>query len=516
MRTVLPLGPEGRLSLVASGEATRLWMALEGASMPLSAEVSLSASGDGFDASAPAWAVVTGVAARGPRGDPVWGFANKVVDLLRLAWRRGRPGDEDEQRFLEDRQRLLAALAAPTEALIGTLQPERLRVCRRFAQGLRWPVYVALAADPSGRLGQLAAAMPGMLAFALTQGRRGDAQAQAAARAFREAVLRGEPLRRALPPLLEDWAAFGARRGQATLRMRHSRNRPETLFALSHSPAEDRARRIREQALLLRRARPGIAGTLLWLPPPIVFAPEDLPTGSRPLARWFKLMKGTVTCTAWLPGVRQDIQASEVRWLSRHATDIQEEVGTNVGADELLAYACDEGLVVPRDMTPETLAPRVARADMRRELLRNREPLADDVLEQLLEDLERRRRHGPVMEVTVPDDGLVEDQPLPAPIPAYRSPGLSVEPLYSTGQMRTEGIRMQHCVVSRIPLARTGRHLHFHVDLEERPLTLEVIRGRNGDWRLGECWGVRNSLTSERELNALRSWLKQQPPAPSP
>ena len=517
MKKALRLGPEGHLSQVASFEASRLSLVLEGASMPLAAEISLDASGDGFDAKAPSWAMVTGVAARGPRGDPVREFVNAVTERLRVVWNRRRPGDEDEQGLLADRRRVTDALTPTTAALLAELQPERLRLARRFAQGLRWPAYVALAADPSGRLAQLASVAPGIFAFALTHGRRGDTTAREAAREFRAEVLRGVSLRRALHPLLEDWAGFGARRGQATLRIRHVRNRPEALYALSHSPADERMRRVREQALLLRRAMPGVAGTLLWLPPPLSFAPEDLPTGGRAMARWFQLMKGTVTCTAWLPERRRDVQASVVRWMSRHAQANRSPHwnGPLVGADELLAYASEEGLVVPRDIAPATLAPRIERAHMRREFLEGGQ-FQGALLEQLLDDLERRQWMMPFENPAVPDDELFEDQPLPAPIPGFSSPGFKVEPLASTARLRAEGIQMQHCVVSRIPLARAGTRAHFHVEVEERPLTLEVLRGRNGRWTLGECRGIRNSLPTDGELQKIRAWLKQSRPEPSP
>jgi hypothetical protein len=284
---VLPLGPRGELRLCWSLEPHGFRCSLEGAGPPVTLSLDVRPGPPGFTATPRRW-TLTRPPGRAPRGDVVLGFRDGAHDALVQAFR-----DEQSPAYekrIEQEGLIRGLLQVGAAHALSLLDPALRALVRPFHRAMRWPVYEAVASDSSGRLGQLARAAPGVLSFALTHAADSDAQGLAAAEAFRQDVVRGVPLQRALAPLLEDWALFGARRRRRVRRGRFG-PRPDTFAALAALPGEARAGRVRAQQLLLRRALPQVGGGLLWLPPPLELVPEDIPRTPRAQVRWFKAMK---------------------------------------------------------------------------------------------------------------------------------------------------------------------------------------------------------------------------------
>ncbi|MEN9796836.1 MAG: PcfJ-like protein [Pseudomonadota bacterium] len=514
MNSTLRLGPNGSLELACRSSPGRLEVSLHGTS-PRAFTLDTRTAGDGFDGDVPCWSVVRGVPCNGPGADVVRGFVAHLSFALSRAWGLQRSRERADHRpSRADWKAAVEHLSRHLHAYAGQLSPSLHDAVRCFAPGIRWPLYVALSADPSGRLRQLAAATPGALVFALAHARGSDGAGRQAARTFREAVLQGTALKRALAPLLEDWAGFGARRGQATLR---DSDLPEAFYALSHAPPAERERRLREQALLLRRAHPCVGATLLWLPPPLAFAPEDLPSRALAQRRWFKALKTHIGGTAWLPDLPREVQASAVRWVSRHSARLYRPGSPEpvVTLDELLLLAGREG-PVPRDASIERVSFRAQRAHVLREFEAEFGP---EVAQAFILQWEQHRHDR----ASVPHGEVEDDTPLPAPLGRHEEPGFTVEPLATAGALWSEGVRLEHCVGAYAGSALAGTHLLFHVELEGQPLTLEVLRGVGGRWRLGQLRGLRNRPPTEAELRRVHGWwlgararLPRSPPTDAP
>lgn len=283
-----------------------------------------------------------------------------------------------------------------------------------------------------------------------------------AALAFADAVRAGRPLKRALQPLLEDWAVCGARPGG-----------PEELAALAASPPKERRRRMTEQRLLLRRAPAGLPPRLAWLPPPLALVPEDLPEGPA-LAWWFHVMKAPGALQAWDPSVPRPVQEAFCRWVSAH-----------------VAQLCPEDV--------EVLARRV--------LGRGRRLTRGCTLQSVSG---RRLPPGPFQrawerhpECQLP--GKEKDLQLPHLFEPEERPGLRLQPLRRASELVEEGQRMHHCVGSLVEAAAAGEAFFLHVETAEGPLTVSV-RGPAEAPALGRAHGPCNGPLSDTQRQLLLAW----------
>jgi hypothetical protein len=73
------------------------------------------------------------------------------------------------------------------------------------------------------------------------------------------------------------------------------------------------------QRLLIRRAASQVDPTLLWLPPPLAFAPEDVPLAARANERWFRVMKSSGVTLSLHPQGAAARQHALCAFASRHA-----------------------------------------------------------------------------------------------------------------------------------------------------------------------------------------------------
>ncbi|MSP17539.1 MAG: hypothetical protein EXR73_13190, partial [Myxococcales bacterium] len=193
--------------------------------------------------------------------------------------------------------------------------PAPREIALRFLPHLRFRVYQYLVRDPTGRLAQLAATAPGALIFALALVERGGRCARAGERMLGD-VVAGRRLRQLLDEAITSWADAASDR---IVRAEGESSRFNGVWQrlLDLSPPR-RASALAAQRLLVLRAGPQVPTTLLFLPPPVWFAPEDIPTAVRANARWYRVMKGS-----WVTlrdgDARDPARPAIVRFASRHA-----------------------------------------------------------------------------------------------------------------------------------------------------------------------------------------------------
>lgn len=488
-----PLGAHGELRLHFGFQPSAVTLSLEGVAAPLRLDFSVRPDGPGFSRTPRCW-TLSKLPGRGPRGDVLLSFQESAGELLRASFRDDR-SQEGNTRFLGHLQLVAAMLKASALHLQSQLDPRLAALARRFHQGLRFQVYAALAADSTGRLAQLAASAPGALAFALTHAQRSDEQGHAAALAFRDAVLRGVKLDRALGPLLEDWSTFGLRRTPPRRRGRHAA-RPDVFSAFANAPPQERSKRIDHQRLLLRRAVPAVGGTLLWLPPPLAFAPEDIPSTARAQLRWFKAVKRWSAFTTWRPDAPRELQARFVRWLSAHAVALAAHKATSpVG---LFDRARAEGVLLVRDQPLDAVLRRLAPPQPPPPgPPAGGEPVSWELRLAALAAAHPDR-------VTQDAHGAL-DLELPNPFQGIDDAVLKVTPLTTASALRAEGQQMSHCVASYLEQASEGRAFFFAAEAAGMRLTVQVD-GPDHNPELGPFFGRRNCAPSPEATELIQYW----------
>lgn len=208
---------------------------------------------------------------------------------------------------------LLAEVAAP---LLARCQPPLRSAAMRFAPAQRARLYGLFSRDERGWLRQSAAAAPGALLFALALVDSGDG-AEAGVKLLHD-LGQGRRLDAALGDALAAWqGAFP--RWAAGAGPFHEDQRRAFLAAQAWTPAE-RERALAATRLLLRRAGPWVEPRLLLLPPPLRFAPEDIPAAPAANACWYRVMK-LPRLTVAAPGARapEALLAAFATFASRHA-----------------------------------------------------------------------------------------------------------------------------------------------------------------------------------------------------
>ena len=160
---------------------------------------------------------------------------------------------------------------------------------RRFSDRLRPWVAGVLAADSTGKLGQLAEACPGSLIFAYALLSHERARTATAGYLLLRDAIVGCPVDELLVVALERWAdgaqhmVVGWRRaGYPGRGIWHG-------VAAANGPA--RKRLLRAQGRLICHAGAQVDEHSLWLPPPMAFSVEDIPTNPRDNASWFIVVK---------------------------------------------------------------------------------------------------------------------------------------------------------------------------------------------------------------------------------
>lgn len=351
----------------------------------------------------------------------------------------------------------------------------------RFPIHMRFPAYRRIVADRSGRIAQLATECPGALGFALALANRG---AVAAGDRLLAGVIAGRRINPLLDEAIEAWAV--GIREQGTEGPLQGARSPAWRRVVEAGPAESVRTRL-EQRLLIRRAGPAVPGAYLWLPPPIAYAPEEIPRATRANAAWFRVTKchSITLCADDEPdaALRRAISsfasahAPAIWSLRRRSLRIADEIA------ELRDYLDATETIPSRRTDPEGLlaASRLWHADM--------QAVVD-------EDDQNGALDFALLDKTFPDP----------PLSAWSSLGVEVWPVTHAQELVAEGQRMKHCVASRLREVLAGRSAIYHAEVNGRSLTIEVLR-RADSLVLGDMRGIANRVPSKMERKALSPWL---------
>lgn len=439
------------------------------------------------------WALWSGAPTRWScRGDAVFKVARFVEDGIR----RERAGDLKGEGVAELLRAPWAVAAEAAKLAAARCHAPSRQVAMRFLPHLRWFVYRSVLQDPTGRLAQLAESAPGVLIFAYALREQLGARGRLAAWRLLRGVKEGRRLDPLLDQALEVWSAHAQDAGVCPDRRGHHR----AWARVAGATGQERARIVAAQRLLIRRASRQVATTLLFLPPPLAFAPEDLPTGVRDSARWFKVMKGTVV-TLERPETQHQARAMDFcSFLSKNAVLLCRAISPPAQGPLRLArlvaiYANVRGLRLDRRRSPRAFI-QCFEEDRKR-----------GALERVLHQCMSRPPRASAAEHAgaLPSDLLfpLEHQP------RYELPcGGVIRALRTPAELYEEGERMQHCVADYVWDALEGRSSFWHASVDGRELTLELRPTLAGPV-IGQYQEQRRLRMSMRTVKKLGAWLRR-------
>lgn len=402
---------------------------------------------------------------------------------------------------------LFAVVRATTAAAVERCEPTAYRLAMRFLPHLRVRVYARLAGDATGRLAELAEACPGALVFALALAEVSESpRSVAAGERLLADVVAGRRLTHAIDDAVEAWLSsvpeyLVSRNGGRPLAVDDTAEL-DAAFGPDLSPAACEARRwaaaldpaashqVRAaKRLLVRRAGPQVPTKALWLPPPAVLVPEDIPTSVRANARWYRVM--VLHPVSWrpLPGVTPARQRAVSSFFSRNAGQLGRGSGRRL--DARISDLVDYGRATGRWPVRATDWVRYVGESARWHAQFHQPPggAAGDVV----------GRDG---------DALRPETALAAPLfdaSTLATAEVGLAPIATVGALLEEGAEMQHCVVSRAVEALAGRVLLFRGVVAGERVTVELVRTLFG-WDLGDVRRRRNALPSPRAMSLVRAW----------
>lgn len=401
----------------------------------------------------PTWVLAAGLPVEPGRRDV---FAYLGVTAEEVLRERGLDWDEREPilHALSIHLRVAACEAA------ARCNPAARHAALRFLPHLRFSLYARLVADRTGRLLQLCRSCPGAVILALAFAER---HSSAGERLFDDAIA-GRKLDDLLDAALEAWAREAPLPGDALWRR-----------VLDATPSERRALLLR-QRLLVRRASALVPTTLVWLPPPLDFAPEDVPTGAREVARWFRILKGTRFTLIDDPQGRRRALA---RYAAANAPAFWALRSGSFGPSRVLAdlasYVEATGRPLPRKLQVATLLEACASWRFERGL--------------------RKPRPG--------------DMPLPhRPEEALDSAGMVIRPIRTVEELVHEGRAMRHCAGTLAHLALEGHTRFFAARLGSLRVTIQLVLSSDGALGLGDVRGRLNTVPTLAELAPLSAWCE--------
>lgn len=409
-----------------------------------------------------------GCAALAPREDQQWmSLTNRL--------HRSEPA--------RDLQRLLRGLARHA---VRQCDGAARNLARPFWPASRWGVYAAIAADSTGRVGQLAGVCPGALLLALALRRHGGARGTQAWARFIAETVAGRRLDHVLTALVDAWFELGA---AGKLNEVHPAS---TWRRLRQARPWEAATLRREQVWLLKRAEVSVNPSPLLAPHPSRLFPELVPTGAAAQTAWL-----TATRAPALFALAQGYPAAAdalALWLSRNALPLAEHAAT---LGRPLAAIVEE-LAELVAGTERTVGPGAAVS----RLIDEAQRWSDEVVQ-----LNLRLRFHPLIG---PRSAVELQQPLPRCLPTCSDDDGKIEPISTVGALLREGLEMGHCVHGRVGDALAGWSYFFHAEVLGRRLTVEV-RGSEDRLCLGEVRGQANRSANDEELCVIRRWLQLGP-----
>jgi hypothetical protein len=353
-------------------------------------------------------------------------------------------------------------------------------VALRFQPHVRRWVYGRLIEDSTGRLVQLATTCPGALifAFALDQAGRGWSSdvADAGARLLADAIA-GRRLDRVLAHAVEAWAV-GVERAAGS-----ARPVDPVWDRMAWAFGPERERLLAQQRLLVRRAGPMVVIAHLFLPPPIAFAPEDIPRPVRDNARWFSVVKCSPVLLTAPTGEGRERLHGVSAFVSRNAASLARP-GRRRRARTVVARLVEYAAAT------------------------NRWPVRGTNANRYIEEIEVRRAQIAAAQAL----GALESRDLPEPPKGtWRDGRDEIVPITRGDALIREGGRMGHCVVAATERAVfRGWSAVYHATIDCQPMTIEIRRLPAG-WRIAEAKGFANREPTDAEWSVLRRWEAQLP-----
>ena len=424
-----------------------------------------------------------GVAGHWPlwNGLPVGGY-NRHDPLLRLTfWVRSHMPVYGRDCKLAMRE--VYALCRDTAIhAAGRCEPKLRRSALRFGGHARWFVYRAMRRDPTGRVAQLFDDLPGIASMAVALRENGRA---AACDALLSAVVAGLPRRQVLDVALDAW-------------WDHARDplvEPELdrpWRRLREASPAQRAQILAHQRWLVRRAPACAPTTLVWLPPPVSFRHDDLPTPVRQRRLWFRMTKSARTLLGPDPDVAPEHQRALSAFVSRNAVLLAgaaRQRSTTPGAFvRHLAEHCQL-----RQQWPEDGASAAKFLDLFDAYRNTIEAL------QVCQRLRSQRGSSQV--------GLHTRLPTPQWVRSANIPGVQVEPITTVRQLIEQGRRLQNCLAVMGNKALDEAAYLFTVQVGEQALALEIDPQRPDT--IVQLKRKRNNPATSTERRLVRRWLHE-------
>jgi hypothetical protein len=360
----------------------------------------------------------------------------------------------------------------------------------RFPAHMRMWLCRQLAADTSGRLAQLAQACPGALIFAYALAKLGHRAGVGAAGAK---LLRDAIAGRGLGEILDDAVAAWA---TGAVRLAQNQRAPGERHLIWQRvvDAKGSARRalLRAQRLLIRRAGAGVPSRTLWLPPPLAFAPEDIPARKLENARWFRVMKCFSPLLVSYEGLPLEYGRNICLFLSRHALLLHKREDLGHSDYSRISSLLDYVRAIndwPRRSSSATRLFEAAETWHRQ---------IEQVL--LMEDAGRM-----VGQSLVGADGKTLPLPEP-PCPGWRSGEDHIVPLHTAEEVLAEGAQMHNCVASHIPQVLVGTAALYHGEVAGKPLTIQIAPAISG-YRVVEARTFANDEPTAAQMRVLREFI---------
>ena len=321
-------------------------------------------------------------------------------------------------------------------------------LARRFAPTDRLAVHNELAADPSGRLAQLAATCPGLLSLAAAG--RTDYRSL-----LLGSIRRGVRLRWIIDELW-DWAWAREIRDPA--------------------PGVTPERALRPWIM---RASSAVCGAHLCNLPVRPIIGDDIPTARIDNRRWYAVMSELFEDfpSGELPMDRVD---TFLAFCSRHAPLLDRRAPGRSATSWLLEACRVHDRWPSRRTDPHGL---IERAQRWHRSLRDARRLG-------------RQLSGRVV-------------PLPELHPAPpRGRVLRATPITTAQDLYAEGQGMGHCVYQFLAEALSGKTVFCHIEHRDESLTL-AIRRVEGRWAYPTLSGFKNKMPSKAAMAAVRGWLRR-------
>lgn len=357
--------------------------------------------------------------------------------------------------------------------------PALLRVVRRFSPCMRLWLYRALAGDSSGRLAQLATSCPGVLVFGFAL-QEHDATRTVGSRLL-DGAIEGRRLNHLLTEAVSNWSSAAT----DWITQREPRLARPWLRILN-AGSEERRHLEAEQRLLIRRAGPRTSPTHVLLPPPLAFTPEDIPSSVYENTRWFRTLKSRADLISPHADQNETLLRELAQFASHHSRVLapprsKARIGRRMG--QMIDYVLAVGRHTSRNTCPTRLL-----AECRQ---------WHRTVDENLEIGNIRGAGGATLETEFPV--LVAD--------SWSDDRVVVAQIRTVGELIKEGKRMRHCVGTRTEAALKGRCSIYSVEVEGKPLTVELTHLAHGRAFVSEIVGFANRKVGEKEIAAIQPWL---------